>query len=711
MTMVSENNMWDSICEFEEMLRDEECDSVDALKSSGMTVVALYAFYHYFNADNTKIEEMLNGVVVKNHPNLHVVGVFSSSLDEESVDFLSMMEEDYFKGVFISDVEGRLKELATKMAYVVVKTPYMDNEDIISVYSGLNNTLSDDNVYTNRILCGFELPVEDKIRIQKQVSSFTVKEKNVRFEIVFQDDIQEEIDDIENPKEYVPYGELALFDKDSICFFGEEKSFITTISAESLKRVYFAFCNRGLFDSNLRFFVSSKKIDPKIVNSIENDSENFCYYNNGIIITCDDYIIDGTSLKMTNFSIVNGGQTTNLIGRTEFNEDFPVICKLIKNKYLDVEKRVEFLAKVAEASNTQKPINAKDLIANRKEQRLLKIQFERCGIFLKVKRGEKIDKTTYKENWQNASNDEIAQFIYSMIYQSPGAAKNSKSKLLDTDKIYNKIFATNYTDGFFISVQHLKIAYSEWLKKLKRVESKTSVKYGLAKNAFLMCMATYGLIYKSVINDELRKYLLDEEDLSNTNMQLKLYIQQNDIGQTNVMMGFAMNQNRWNIYYSIFELIFGNILMPAYSKYKKAYPTYAYSQFTKSDNYYYTFVVPQAVSVFNDETTVNDILVGTEMHKVYIDLEKVEKENEQEYRPGLEQELIDYRRKVYHESNKEIQAYEVITNRQLSSVMKYLPKSHSELAHLCYFKSEQLSKYGDRILEIINKYTSINNLV
>lgn len=37
--------MWDSIYEFEEMLRDEECDSVDALKSSGMTVVALYYGY------------------------------------------------------------------------------------------------------------------------------------------------------------------------------------------------------------------------------------------------------------------------------------------------------------------------------------------------------------------------------------------------------------------------------------------------------------------------------------------------------------------------------------------------------------------------------------------------------------------------------------------------------------------------------------------
>lgn len=174
MTMILENNMWNSLCEFEKMLRDEDCDSVDLLKNNGMTVVALYSFYHYFNADNTKIEEMLNGIVIKNHPNLHVVGVFPSSLDEESVDFLSMMEEDYFKGVFLSDVEGRLKELATKMAYIVVKTPYMDNEDIISVYTGLNNSLSEDNVYTNRILCGFQLPVEEKIRIQKHVSEYTV---------------------------------------------------------------------------------------------------------------------------------------------------------------------------------------------------------------------------------------------------------------------------------------------------------------------------------------------------------------------------------------------------------------------------------------------------------------------------------------------------------------------------------------------------------
>jgi len=704
------SDRWSKLDEFDLFL-DKETETGDGISKSGMTVIALYAFYHYFNADVTKIEEVLSGLVIKDNTNLHVSGVFTSLLDEESVDFISMMSEDYYRGIFIEDVEGKLTTLAQKMAYVIVKTPFMDNEEAIEVYSALNCNLTDENYYTNRILCDFEVPVEEKIRVQRIVSDFAVKQKNIRFEILFRDDIQEEIDDIESPKEYVSYGELELYDDESFCFFGKERSFVSMISAKSLKKAFYEYGNKGLLDSNLRFFVSSKKIDPKIVNSIQNESENFCYYNNGIIITCDDYRITGTVLQLDNFSIVNGGQTTNLIGRTEFDDDFPVICKVIKSKYDDVEQKVEFLSKVAEASNTQKPINAKDLIANRKEQRLLKLQFERAGIFLRVKRGEKIDKSVYKANWQNASNDEIAQFVYSMVFQCPGASKNSKSKLLETERIYRVIFDSPYTDGFFVSLQHLKIAYSEWLKKLKKTEAKSSTKYALAKNALLMTLAAYGLVYKTVINDELRNSLLGENDISNNNANVKVLIQQNDIGQTNIFRKDFIDQSKWNKYYALFELLFGHILIPAYEKFKKANPTYAYSHFVKSDAHYYNFVVPQIAEIIMNESLIEDLLTGTEKQKVQIDYDRIKEEQATAYKPGLEQELIDLRRKVYHESNKQIQAYEVISNRQLASVMKFLPKNTMDLGRLCGMKSVQINQYGDMILSIIKKYTNIDDLV
>ncbi len=706
-----EKENWKQLDIFKDLILEENGDTDALLNDIGLTLVALYAFYHYFNADNTKIEEMLSGIVTKPKGNLHVLGVFPSLIDDESVDFLSVMQEDYFRGVFQNNVEENLNSLAQKMAHIVVKTPYMENEEAIEVYKNLNRTLSDVNVYTNRILCDFDLPIEEKLEFQRRVSSFSVKHTGILFEILFRNDIQSEIDDIESPKEYVDYGQLILFDPKSICFFGEEKSFLSMISAKSLKRVFLDYGNRGLLDSNLRFFVSSKKIDPKIVNTIQNEPDQFVYYNNGIIVTCDDYLIKNEIVELSNFSIVNGGQTTSLIGKTEFHDDFPVICKVIKNKYENVEHRVEFLSKVAEASNTQKPINAKDLIANRKEQRLLKLQFERAGIFLRIKRGEKIDKSVYKESWQNASNDEIAQFIYSMVFQCPGASKNSKSKLLETERIYKMIFESPYTDGFFISIQFLKVAYSEWIKRLRKSEPKSSVKFALAKNAFLFTLASYGLIYKTTINDEMREYLLAEKDFSNGNATLRVHIQQNDIGQTGLFSEDTIEKRKWNQYYALFEKIFGYVLIPAYETFKKQNPTYAYSHFVKSDTYYYNYVIPKVVELLQEKKVVSDLLVGTVQQKISIDYSKLIDDEEKSYKPGLEQELIELRRRIYHESNKQIQAYEVISNRQLANVMKYLPKTIMDLSRLCGFKTPQLNMYGEQILRIICKYTNTDDMV
>ena len=57
--------------------------------------------------------------------------------------------------------------------------------------------------------------------------------------------------------------------------------------------------------------------------------------------------------------------------------------------YTAPQEKNEFIAKVAEASNTQKPIKAKDIIANRIEQRNLKTMLAENKVFIEVKRGEK----------------------------------------------------------------------------------------------------------------------------------------------------------------------------------------------------------------------------------------------------------------------------------------------------------------------------------
>lgn len=71
-----------------------------------------------------------------------------------------------------------------------------------------------------------------------------------------------------------------------------------------------------LLEGNVRSFLSVRgKINKAIRNTIKDDPEIFFVYNNGIACTATDAIIknsyNGLEIKgLTNFQIINGGQTT-----------------------------------------------------------------------------------------------------------------------------------------------------------------------------------------------------------------------------------------------------------------------------------------------------------------------------------------------------------------------------------------------------------------
>ena len=199
-------------------------------------------------------------------------------------------------------------------------------------------------------------------------------------------DIDNQIESFINGRTSVPQDKIRLFcenDKKSDIIKYKDKGLLTSVSAKDLKRLYIRHRYEGLFEQNLRYFRINKKIDDKIINSINKKSENFWYFNNGIIIACSDFSLDGDNIKLWDFSIVNGGQTTVLIG-DYFNgmNDMAVPCKIIK------DKNAEFLAEVAEASNSQKAISDADLKANNPEQKQLKKKLESQQIYLEIKKGK-----------------------------------------------------------------------------------------------------------------------------------------------------------------------------------------------------------------------------------------------------------------------------------------------------------------------------------
>ena len=692
-----------------EIYNKEENDFINENSLETVKTTALYMFYHYYNADVTKLDELNNQFCYLTGDIADIIAINNNFYEDNAIDFITVLPASIMMNLrkldFSKIYNDFLKRINEIVANVIVRNVEPRNERILKKFDEFE--IDENTTFNVVILCNYPVPIEKKLWYQQGANDYHVKNNKIRFQILFEDDILEEVSDVESPKDSVAKGEFTLFDN-TVSFFGDEKSFLGFISAKSLKENYFLYSTHGLFASNLRYYVKAAKIDSQIIKTISDEPENFCYYNNGIIITCDDYKIDGNKLSLTNFSIVNGGQTTNLIGRTPFDNDFAIMCKVIKNKYKDQLAKVDFLSKVAEASNTQKPIKAKDLIANKKEQRLLKIQFEEANMFLQVKRGEKIPKDVYSEPWQNAANDQVAQMIYSLVCQCPGAAKNSKSKLLENDKIYNKLFTPVYNSNMFISLQHIKVGFNNWVKKVKKQEKFGSTKLGLGKNGDLITVGMIGLIYKLLSNESLYETVcsIPKSELNNDNDDLKFYLSQNDIGELPLINKRVINNMGKTTFFDFFELLYSDILIPAYEKFRKTYTTYSYGNFVKSDMYYFNYVIPYAIQ-FVKSSRDNQILLDMfdfgKSSNVIID----RTDSFELYKPGLEEELKEFRTRT--SKNLDIPQYEVFKNTQMVSIIKYRIKKPDDLKSLAKMSYSQCERFGESICNIVAKYSDISD--
>jgi hypothetical protein len=230
---------------------------------------------------------------------------------------------------------------------------------------------------------------------------------------------------------------LSLFSPNNAVHYKNqsEQGVVVNLSALSLKSTYQKF-GIDLFDYNLRYYINIKAQDSEVVKTIKNNPEDFWLFNNGLVITCENFNIKDKSIDIENITIVNGGQTTSIIGNTDFDKDFPVIAKIIAIGNSSKEKR-ERMTEIAVYANSQKPIKQRDLKANTIEQRELQKLMAEYGVFVGIKRGEKTNIST-EQAWQETTNEELGQALLACFLQMPGAARSQKSSIFK--KNYSFIF-------------------------------------------------------------------------------------------------------------------------------------------------------------------------------------------------------------------------------------------------------------------------------
>lgn len=711
--------------DFSKIINDFKQEGYSVLNNAidEMKMLYLYAYYHYEYGDVDNIIDVCDGCDFKKSNNNKAQGFFET--DESGEEELHILTTLYYENdsefninqaiYNISEIEQMIMQIKYGKYYTI-----NTNESKLKDYYDSSSDIKIKIV----VLTNVKLENENKLKIIDEIESLKSKLDFVNSTIVFYDDIIQEVEDTTCPKENVESANINV-DSNNFMTYGEEKSLICNVSAMSLKTLYQKYSKSGLFAQNLRLYVKNGKVDEAIVNSIKNKGNQFWYLNNGIIIICDEYTINESKIELKNFSIINGGQTTRMIGETFFIKDFYILCKIIKNKYLDQKDKVQFVSEIAEASNSQKPIKATDLIANRIEQRMLKSNLEKEGIFCQIKRGENPinPKINYPLPWQKTKNDEIAQLIYSAIYQKPGSARNNKSDLCKKENIYRLIFDNEYSSKYIKDLLIIRSIYKKWIKYTSDDKDTNPVKKGLVKNGLFFMVAIIGLLSKLIYSHEyveLFKNAIGEDE------KKRFYMSQLVFNHQMFKLDFNKIQKPL---INLFNLAYERYYAKAYNLLKTIRPELAYSNFTKVDSNYFNYVmqfilddfqygiapmlppiIAELFYVETEEEKENTLKNVLEIEDAFNNKKNNNSEDENTLEEILKEKLIDFRTKTYKE--KGIKAYEVFKNDELNLIVKTKPSSVEELIRFGCFQNHvktKTRKYGESIVDIVNSVYKVKN--
>lgn len=192
----------------------------------------------------------------------------------------------------------------------------------------------------------------------------------------------------------------------------------------------------------------------------------FHLLNNGLSITCDSYILQGNTLHIKNFQIVNGCQTTVTLHKAKNLLDDKV---LIDIKVTECNPTIA--TKIAGTTNTQAGLKAQDFISTDLRQTELQRQFEALPEpwFYEIRRGEWARMVDHRDKIKFRRQDATYRVVKikdvaqaALAYAGmPGEAKDH-TKTIFQHKLSSEDTQAHYEDIFSPSVT-AKQLFLYWL--------------------------------------------------------------------------------------------------------------------------------------------------------------------------------------------------------------------------------------------------------
>lgn len=523
---------------------------------------------------------------------------FTDGANDGGIDFIFNKDDIMYlvqgkSGEFLSkdDVKNALRKIDDTVEHFEQNDFSTYNKSLSSIYINKYDSLGDDKNLAIVLFTNTTFTKEVKAELDEYA-----KEKLANYRVYLYDklDICNKI--TFNPQEdgLINEARIDLFETGNKLVYENEIGIIINIRASSLKRLYEKYKDSGLFNLNLRNQIAQKNVDDGMDTTIENEPKNFWFYNNGINIGCKEFRIDGNQIVLYGFSIINGAQTTTKIGKSPLvstQKDFAVICKVVQSVD-ELDTTNKFINKISEASNSQKPIRPKDLVANSPEQKTLQRNSanNKHPLSISIKRGVKPNNFSKVYNWQRVDNEYIGQLILACSLQRPGTARSEKSQIFSSTKTYNQVFLRRFDYDTLYDFVRIAYYFNEFRTKYYKRERDPKLA-GVSQNGKFTILALIFYFYKRILFN--LDYYPNEKIFAD-----------NVIGKLTINY---KNDDYENKLENLFKL-FTQDLSGLYDLKMSELKLTSYSNFFKSDNIYREIILPYFEMLFDREMWKKELL-------------------------------------------------------------------------------------------------------
>ena len=228
----------------------------------------------------------------------------------------------------------------------------------------------------------------------------------------------------------------------------EDFNFVRVLVARiSVFEIAAMFARHGerLLERNIRRYlgVAGNRVNEAISVTLESpERSNFYFYNNGITMICDKFSYNALQsgdykVQVENLQIINGGQTCMTIHKTLnnlFNHNQEEAYVLVRLYQLPSDNH-DLVQQITFATNSQNPVDMRDLRANDEKQQVLQMDMAQLGYNYHRKRSDVSIRST------DITSGTAAEAILSVWRHRPQQAKFLSREHFG--KLYKVIFSDN----------------------------------------------------------------------------------------------------------------------------------------------------------------------------------------------------------------------------------------------------------------------------